>query len=186
MLINFQIIREVDVSRDVCLWNTWDHEHLYFVHKQFQFARMLYEDSNVAFIRTKVKIPFLPISLNCLHTMTALKNGDVMVVDTLPFGVLVKLEMQYIELEPKKTQLINLYSLYLPIFFYPIKSLIPKIIQKWNDLNWLEDLPVKIRRQKAIDTGFRDFFGKDEKNKKQIKQLKLPLPRTKDSTLNTL
>ena len=145
---------------------------------------MLYEDSNVAFIQTRIKIPFLPIYLNSLHTMTSLKGGDVMVIDTLPFGVIAKLEMQYIELEPKKTRLINLYSLDLPIIFYPIRSLIPKFIQKWNDINWLEDVPIKTRRQQAIDMGFTDFFGKNKKNKKHRAQLKLPLPRTKDSILN--
>ncbi|MDC1227845.1 hypothetical protein N8Z34_02565 [Oceanospirillaceae bacterium] len=107
-----------------------------------------------------------------------------MVIDTLPFGVIAKLEMQYIELEPKKTRLINLYSLDLPIIFYPVKSLIPKFIQKWNDINWLEDVPIKTRRQQAIDMGFTDFFGKNKKNKKPRAQLKLPLPRTKDSILN--
>ena len=185
MRINFQITRKVDVSREVCLGNTWDHEYLYFVHKQFQIAKMLYEDSNVAFIRTSVKIPILPVYLNSLHTMTSLKGGDVMVIDTLPFGVIAKLEMQYIELEPKKTELVNSYSLDLPIFFYPIQSLIPKLIQKWNDINWSEDLPIKTRRQQAIDMGFTDFFGKNKKNKKPRAQLKLPLPRTKDSILNT-
>ena len=184
MLINFEISREVNVSRGVCLWNTWDHEHLYFVHKQFEFAKMLYEDSHVAFIRTKVKIPFLPIYLNCLHTMTSLKNGDVMVIDTLPFGMLSKLEMRYIELGPKRTKLHNLYTLDVPIFFYPIKNLVPKMIQKWNDINWDEDLPIKMRRQQAIDMGFRDFYGRDVSNKKSDVFLKLPLARTKDSILN--
>ena len=184
MLINFEISREVNVSREVCLWNTWDHEHLYFVHKQFEFAKMLYEDSHVAFIRTKVKIPFLPIYLNCLHTMTSLKNGDVMVIDTLPFGVLSKLEMRYIELGTKKTKLQNLYSLDVPVFFYPIKCLVPRIIQKWNDINWAEDLPIKMRRQKALDMGFRDFYGRDVNNKVRDPFLRLPLARTKDSILN--
>lgn len=184
MLIDFEISREVDVSREVCLWNTWDHEHLYFVHKQFEFAKMLYEDSHVAFIRTRVKVPFLPIHLNCLHTMTSLKNGDVMVIDTLPFGVLSKLEMRYIELSPTKTKLQNLYSLDVPIFFYPIKSFIPRMIKKWNDVNWAEDLPLKIRRQQAINIGFRDFYGKDQNSKGRGASLKLPLPRTKDSILN--
>lgn len=173
------------MSKEVCLWNTWDHEHLYYVHKQFQFAKMLFEDSNVAFIRTKIKVPFLPIYLNCLHTMTSLKNGDVMVIDTLPFGVIAKLEMRYIERGPKKTVLRNLYSLETPFFFYPIRNLIPKMIQKWNDTNWLEDIPLKIRRQQALDLGFRDFYGKDLNGKNGMGSIRLPLPRTKDSILNT-
>lgn len=184
MIINFEISREVSVSRDVCLWNTWDHEHLYFVHRQFQFAKMLYEDSRVAFIRTRVKVPFLPIYLNCLHTMTSLKNGDVMVIDTLPFGVISKLEMKYIEIEPKKTKLQNIYSLDIPIFFYPIRSWIPKMIQKWNDTNWDEDLPLKMRRQQALDIGFRDFYGRDLEVKKIEPNFRLPIARTKDSILN--
>lgn len=184
MLINFEITREINVSRDVCLWNTWDHEHLFYVHKQFEYAKMLYEDHHVAFIRTVVKIPFTPIRLNCLHTMTSLKNGDVMVIDTLPFGILSKLEMQYIPLAPKKTLLKNIYSLDIPSIFFPIKAFIPKIIQKWNDTNWEEDMPLKIRRQQALDIGFRDFYGKDVGRKGQTTALKLPLARTKDSILN--
>ena len=156
----------------------------YFVHKQFQASKLLYEDANVALIQTKIKIPFLPIYLNSLHTMTSLKGGDVMVIDNLPFGVLSKLEMQYIELEPKKTRLINSYSLDLPVFFYPFKSLIPILVRKWNDTNWSEDLPIKIRRQQAVDIGFTDFLGKNRDSSRQPARLKLPLPRTKDSILN--
>jgi len=184
MIINFELVREVDVSREVCLWNTWDHEHLYFVHKQFQFAKMLYEDSHVAFIRTRVKIPFFPIYFNCLHSMTSLKNGDVLVIDTLPFGVISKLEMRYTEISSRKTKLHNLYSLDLPLFLYPLRFFIPKIIQKWNDINWSEDLPLKIRRQQAIDLGFRDFHGRVIGIGSEHRGLKLPLARTKDSILN--
>jgi hypothetical protein len=184
MLIKFEISRKINVSKEVCLWNTWDHEHLYFVHKQFSFAKMLYENSHVAFIRTKIKLPFLPIYLNCLHSMTRLENGDVMVIDTLPFGILTKLEMKYIEHGPKLTELINLYTLDLPCFFYPFKVFIPKIIKNWNDINWLEDLPLKIRRQHAIDIGFRDFYGKDDSKRGVQPTLRLPMARTKDSILN--
>lgn len=185
MVINFKIVRDVDVSREVCLWNTWDHEHLYFVHNQFKFAKMLYEDQNVAFIRTSIKLPFLPIYINALHTMTSLKDGDVMVIDTLPFGILSKLEMRYIELGPKKTRLINTYTVDLPMVFFPFKSIIPRFIQNWNDINWLEDLPIKNRRQQAIDMGFTDFFGKSRGGEKRLVQLKLPLPRTKNSILGS-
>ena len=184
MIINFEILREVDVSKEVCLWNTWDHEHLFFVHRQFKFAKIIFEDSNVAFIKTQIKAPFLPLYFSCLHTMTSLNNGDVLVIDTLPFGIFIKLEMRYREIGPKKTILHNLYSLNIPFFFYPIKSFLPKMIQKWNDTNWEEDMPLKLRRQQAIDLGFRDFYGRDLKGSISRPHIKLPLPRTKNSVLN--
>jgi len=182
MKITFSIQREVNVSKDVCLWNTWDHEHLYYVHKQFGEAKIIYEDSNVAFIQTKVKVPFLPVWLRCLHTMTSMKDGNVLVVDTLPFGVISKLEMIYIELGPKKTRLINNYEINLPGVFYFFHSTIKKIISKWNEINWSEDLPLKLRRQLSLDSGFIDFYGKSDRL--NMKKIKLPIPRTKDSILN--
>jgi hypothetical protein len=184
MIINFTIKRVVNVSKVVCLWNTWDHEHLYYVHRQFGNAKMMYEDSKVAFIRTTVKLPFLPIYVNCLHTMTSIKNDNVLVIDALPFGVISKLEMIYNEIDPRTTELVNNYSLDVPVIFYPFKDLICRVITRWNDVNWEEDLPLKMRRQLAIDSNFVDFYGKSDKAVEANKQLKLPIPRTKDSILN--
>jgi hypothetical protein len=183
MKFNFEIIREVNVSKDVCLWNTWDHEHLFYVHKQFTYAKILYEDSNVAFVRTKIKVPFTPIYLNALHTMTRLKDDNVLVIDTMPFGIISKLEMIYTEMDNSTTSLRNIYQLDLPCIFYPLKFLLPKLIKKWNDQNWEEDLPLKMRRQMAINMGFRDYFGIDDKKNKEYK-FKLPIPRPKESILN--
>ena len=58
------------------------------------------------------------------------------------------------------------------------------MIQKWNDVNWDEDLPLKMRRQQALDIGFRDFYGRDLVTKKMESSLRLPIARTKDSILN--
>jgi len=129
MKFNFEIVREVNVSKDVCLWNTWDHEHLFYVHKQFNYAKILYEDSNVAFVRTKIKVPFTPIYLNALHTMTRLKDDNVLVIDTMPFGIISKLEMIYTEIDNSTTLLRNIYQLDLPCIFYPLKFLLPKLIK---------------------------------------------------------
>lgn len=186
MKLFLKITREIDVSRAVCLWNTWDHEHLAYVHKQFGRSKILYEDSNVAIIISQFVIPFINIKLNTLHTLTCKKNGDVLVVDTMPFSIVVKLNMIFKEITQKKTQLINEYELYLPWYFYPFKKIITKLIKKWNNINWLEDMPLKKRRQLAIDMGFRDFHGiQNQSNASLVENnLKLPLPRSKNSILN--
>lgn len=184
MIIKFKISRIVNVSKYVALWNTWDHEHLPYVHNQFGKSTIIHEDSNSVFIKTKMKIPFLPFFINSLHTLTNLDNNDVLVIDTLPLGIIVKLKMQYIALKPKKTKLINYYEMDLPFIFYPFKNFIIKMITKWNRVNWMEDLPLKMRRQLALDYGFKDFFGNDHKQKNNLRKLTLPLPRLKDSILN--
>jgi hypothetical protein len=108
--------------------------------------------------------------------MTSLKNGDVLVIDTLPFGVVSKLEMKYIQLAPQKTLLHNLYSLDVPIFFFPLRSLIPKMIKKWNDINWSEDLPLKMRRQRALDWGSEIFMAEIRIAKATLHPLDCHLP----------
>ena len=109
MIINFKISRTINVSKNVALWNTWDHEHLTFVHQQFGKSVILYEDSNVVFIKTRVQIPYTPFFMNTIHTLTRLKNDNVLVIDSVPFGIITKLKMEYIELGKSKTLLNNYY-----------------------------------------------------------------------------
>ena len=59
MEIKFTIEREVAASKDVCLWNTWDHEHLFYVHKQFNSAKILHENATCAVLETKITIEAL-------------------------------------------------------------------------------------------------------------------------------
>ena len=131
-----------------------------------------------------MKIPFLPIKVNTLHTLTNLHDNNVLVVDTMPLGIIAQLHMEYIALGKNKTKLINNYKLDMPIIFWPFKKLIIKVIKKWNATNWDEDLPVKIRRQLALNHGFRDFYGVQKGKKTDPLSIKLPLPRLKDSVLN--
>lgn len=188
MNIKFKIIRTVNVSKAVCLWNTWDHEHLYFVHKQFGNSKILFENSNLAVIQTTMKIPYLPISFNSLHTLISLSNLDVLVIDTMPFGIMARLLMEYKEINPQKTKLVNTYEINLPFYFIPLKKIIKKMILKWNAINWVEDMPLKMRRMQALQLGFIDFYGipKNQaiKNTTIKLDIKLPLPRLKDSILN--
>jgi len=184
MILKFKISRTVNVSKYVALWNTWDHEHLPYVHKQFGNSKILYEDKNVVFIETKMKIPFTPFFISSLHTLTNTKDNNVLVIDTMPFGIIAKLYMEYIQLSPKKTRLVNHYELSLPGFFLPFKKIIISSIRRWNNVNWNEDLPLKLRRQLALDFGFKDFFGNDPKNKNKPDILNLPLPRLRGSILN--
>ena len=184
-IINFKITRFVSASKEVCLWNTWDHEHLYYIHKQFGTSKLLFENKNLAIIQTKMKIPFLPIYFNSIHTLINEKDNNVKVIDTLPFGIVTELLMEYIPIKKNKTKLINHYKINLPAIFFPVRKIIPLVIKKWNRVNWDEDLPLKLRRMQALSLGFRDFYGISGQSRKIItKEFSLPIPRLKDSALN--
>jgi hypothetical protein len=184
MEIKFTIEREVAASKDVCLWNTWDHEHLFYVHKQFNSAKILHENATCAVLETKIKIPFLPIFMKSIHCLYEIADRNVLVIDTMPLGILAKVEMIYEEISEKKTKLINNYNLNVPFYFYPFRGIMKYFILKWNRINWEEDMPLKLRRQKAMDLGFRDFRGVVGKLNDKKQAVRLPIPRSKDSIIN--
>ena len=184
MEIKFTIERSVMASKDVCLWNTWDHEHLFYVHKQFNSAKILHENATCAVLETYIKMPFVPIYMRSIHCLFEIKDRNVLVLDTMPFGIIARVEMIYDEISEKETKLTNNYSLNVPFIFYPLKPFIKYFIQKWNNENWLEDMPLKLRRQKAVDLGFRDFRGIVGNHNATKQLVRLPIPRTKDSIIN--
>ena len=82
----------------------------------------------------------------------------------------------------------SMYNFFSIILFSKIllKPLLKKIIPIWNERVWLEDLPIKLRRQKILDLNFKDFKGlplniKDRNLNNPIK-FKLPITRPRKST----
>ena len=78
------------------------------------------------------------------------------------------------------------YKFYLSGWRAILRPLLKRLIPIWNEKVWQEDLPVKLRRQKVIDMGFKDFWGlpnkvEDRKPNKTFK-LNLPIPRPKNSS----
>lgn len=69
-----------------------------------------------------------------------------------------------------------------------LKTFLKIMIPKWNEKVWLEDFPIKIRRQKVLDMNFKEFKGllkkinEREKNKDENITFKLPLPRPINSS----
>jgi hypothetical protein len=67
-----------------------------------------------------------------------------------------------------------------------LRPLLKRLIPIWNRKVWIEDLPVKLRRQKVLEMGHKDFIGlpkdvKDRMNHKVMKT-KLPIPRPRNSS----
>ena len=67
-------------------------------------------------------------------------------------------------------------------------SFLKKLIPKWNERVWQEDINLKLRRQKVKDMGFKDFIGLNDDREKRVAQdnqtenIILPIPRPTNST----
>lgn len=77
------------------------------------------------------------------------------------------------------------YKFYLNGWRRILRPILKRLIPKWNEKIWLEDLPIKLRRQLVRNIGFKDFYGLPKDIKDRIKtegnEVSLPLPRIKDS-----
>ena len=77
-------------------------------------------------------------------------------------------------------------QLYTTRHFQPYKPILKFLVPKWNEKVWLEDLPIKLRRQKVIDMNFKDFIGLPEDINERVfkgnRDLKLPIPRLLNSS----
>ena len=67
-----------------------------------------------------------------------------------------------------------------------LRPILRYLIPIWNKKVWIEDLPVKLRRQKVLQMGHKDFIGLptdiSERKNHEIKKTKLPIPRPRNSS----
>ena len=78
------------------------------------------------------------------------------------------------------------YKFYLNGWKIILKPILKMLIPVWNKKVWVEDLPVKLRRQKVLQMGFKDFHGLpddiEQRKGHEIKKVKLPIPRPRKSS----
>ena len=174
--------RKVNCSASVCLWNHWDGDHLNYVHKGFyNETEIFYEDDRVVLFYHRMKIPLIPfIKINTID-MTALKNKNTVCTYGFQFGIPSLSTATYKDISKDKCSVTVNYKFKfsgLQILLYPI---IKKLLPKWNDRTWYEDLPLKLRRQKVKRFNFKDFKGLPRKIKDRkysgVIGFKLPISR---------
>ena len=178
--------RESPCSKYVAWWNTWDHEHLFYVHKQFGSSKILSENSTSVVIKTEYKLPLFNIKLSGFHCMFNDRENNCRVIDYLPFGIEAVTDIEFSEINANRSLITNRYQIFGNFVFFPLRFILPSLIKKWNKVNWEEDLELKTRRSEALKYGFKDFAGLQESYSKEndLKKYKLPLPRLKPSILD--
>lgn len=148
----------VNASAEVVKWNSWDGEHLKSVHNAYSNPKSLYSIPGSSLFTDSFKIPFLPLRLRSF-VFTAQHDDYNQVSYASNILFLAKNNIKLIPLSNCKTKVEVTYEFEANFFISLFFPIIKKMIIKWNKVVWLEDLPLKLRRQKALEYGFKDWIG---------------------------
>ena len=185
-ILEINIKKNIKCSKEVALWNYWDHEHLDVVHGGYTKSDILYDKDDYLFRMDLIKIPFVPLIKFTTPIFMVQHDDDTLLTFATQFGVLSKTTITIKSLEKTKCEITMNYKFYLNGWRRLLRPLLKKLIPIWNEKVWREDYPVKIRRQKILDMNFKDFVGLPEKITDRInnnkKDFKLPIPRPKNSS----
>ena len=59
-ILEMEFSNKIEVSKEIALWNYWDHEHLDVVHEGYKASDILYDANNFMFRIDDIKIPKIP------------------------------------------------------------------------------------------------------------------------------
>ena len=185
-ILEFNFIKQIDCSREVAFWNYWDHEHLDVVHGGYNKSDILYDRKEYMFRVDKIQLPILGFLKPMTPIFTVQHDESTMITYAIQFGVLSKTTIKIESLGKRKCEINMNYKFYLNGWRKLLKPILKILVPKWNEKVWIEDFPVKIRRQKVIDLNFKDFVGLPDKiEEREFKgdiKLHLPIPRLKNSS----
>lgn len=173
----------VDAVPEVVKWNSWDGEHLRTVHNAYADPILLMTRQQDGLFIDRFKIPFLGFRLKTMVFTTQWDESNQVSFVLTPF-FLAKNTINVSKVEDKKTLVRVTYEFsgnFVQSLLFPIFR---KMIQKWNKVVWEEDLPLKLRRQKALEYGFIDFQGLPSESslrfdKSMSYKCEIPVTRTK-------
>jgi hypothetical protein len=185
-VLEIKIYKEVNCSKEVAFWNYWDHEHLDIVHEGYHKSDIFYDKNNYLFRIDLIKIPIIPFLKFVTPIFAVQHNENQLITYAVQMGVISKTTITINAINASKCSIEMNYKFYLNGWRKILRFLLKKLVPIWNEKVWQEDLPVKLRRQKILDLGFKDFVGLpkeiNERKKNQDYKLKLPIPRPKKST----
>ena len=185
-VLEVEISKKVNCSKEIAKWNYWDHEHLDVVHGGYSSVDTLYDADNFCFNYTRIKIPVIPF----LSTMTPLflvqHDEFTQFTYAIQFGVVSRTTIKIKELTKSSCEITMNYRFHLNGWKKILYPILKYLIPKWNKKVWLEDLPVKLRRQKVLEMGHRDFIGLPDdislRENHEIRKTRLPLARPRNSS----
>ena len=181
-VLEVQIHKEINCSKNVAFWNYWDHEHLDVVHSGYKKSDIIYDKENFMFRVDQIKLPIIPFFKITTPIFMVQHNENTLYSHAVQFGILSKTTITINELTDHSCEIIMNYKFYLNGWRKILKPFLKNNIPKWNEQVWIEDYPVKIRRQKVLDMNFQDFKGLPSsiklRKEKIIKYIQTPYSKT--------
>ena len=184
-LINLTFERTAPCCAAVVWWNYWDHEHLGTVHEGYRKSDILYEDDKFMYRIDIIKIPLIPFLKIKTPVLVIQHDPETLLTHAIQFGVESKTTIKVKEISKNETKITMNYKFYLSGIKILLKPILERLIPKWNEKIWKEDLPLKIRRQKILSYNFKDFVGLPDKIEERVNtgpfKTRLPIRRPKGS-----
>jgi hypothetical protein len=181
-VVSVTIVRTIECDVETVQWNYLDGEHLTIVHSGYKNAQVLYEDGHNSLVTTLVSVPGIPFIRTRTTLFVSMIDNMTQVTYANQYGIWSRTRITCKRLEDKLTEIEMEYLFYLTGFRRILASFLGKRIPIWNETVWVEDLPLKERRQMVKDLGFVDFRGLAPN---EFSELFLPLRRPADSPINT-
>lgn len=175
---------KVKASPEVIKWNSWDGEHLVSVHSAYSNPKTLYSAPKNSLFIDSFKIPLTPFRLRSLvYTTQNTENEQISYAKNFLF--LAKNSIKVIPVSSSVTKVCVTYEFEANFIVALLFPLIKRKIKQWNKIVWDEDLPLKLRRQKALEYGFIDWVGlpnkfSDRTDKTKQYKTEIPVNRPKN------
>ena len=179
---------ETNFPKKLLLWNYWDHEHIVGTHfEHYKKVNIIYEDKKTCFSERWARLPFIPFYLKTTD-FAVLTNENQM--DVYHYALLnllfCKQTFFFEENNEGGCKVTRVDNLQVPKFMMFLQPFFDKIMKKWFTKVWEEDMPMRERRMKVWNLGFKDFKGIDYVNDPKKSQkaksdrsytLQLPIPK---------
>jgi hypothetical protein len=164
-----QFQADMDCPKEVVMWNYYDHEHLVGTHyKLYDRARVVAERDDWALVYRSKRMPFLPFRTAGIgfqymdgNTMKSFHKDSI--------GFFLETDIEFIDRPENRCTIRVTYHINTHPFFKLFEPLFKRLFEKWFWATWEEDAPMRLRRWKVPNLGFKEFSGVDYINKKASK-----------------
>ena len=184
-LLEIEFEKKINCNKSVAFWNYWDHEHLDVVHEGYKKSDIMYDRDNFLFRIDRIRLPIFSFIAIKTPIFMVQHDENTLFTYAIQFGFESKTTIKIEEIDKNNCKINMNYKFHLEGWRIIFKPLLKVLIRNWNEKVWIEDLPVKLRRQKVLEMNFKDFVGLPIKVSDRyngvIKDLKLPIVRPKKS-----
>jgi hypothetical protein len=180
----------MDCSKEVVIWNYFDHEHVVGTHyKYYNKFNIVAEKDDWTLVERFYRLPIIGLKTSSYGFMFMESPNLIRSIQFGKIGLVLDQTIHLTDIGPDRCLVATEYRLKAPFFFKLLAPLWKSITDRWFINTWDEDAPMRLRRQQVWNLGFRDFVGIDYVNQKKPQPegvpsnrpypVQLPVPKTK-------